>query len=109
MLSPLPPPNPLRQVPFVKMWSPTLVPKPDDWGDNVDVVGGFFLNTASDYTPPKDLEVFLAAGPEPIFIGFGSMVIEDTASLTDLILEAARRTNARVVIQSSWSELKVRS
>jgi hypothetical protein len=31
----------IHQVPFVKMWSPTLVPKPKDWPDHVDIVGAF--------------------------------------------------------------------
>jgi len=95
-----------KMVPFVKMWSPSLVPKPEDWGENVDVVGNFFLHTASEYTPPRDLEAFLAEGSAPIFVGFGSMMIEDTAGLTKLIISAAEQTSARVVIQSSWSELR---
>ena len=24
------------------MWSPALCPKPDDWGEHIDVVGNFF-------------------------------------------------------------------
>lgn len=30
-----------RDVPFVKMWSPQLVPKPKDWPEHVDIVGTF--------------------------------------------------------------------
>lgn len=35
----------------------------------------------SDYEPPKALRDFLEAGPPPVFVGFGSMVVEDAASL----------------------------
>jgi hypothetical protein len=31
-----------HQVPFVKMWSPSIVPKPKDWPEHVDIVGSFF-------------------------------------------------------------------
>ena len=31
-----------QRVPFVKMWSPSLFPKPKDWGAHIDVVGNFF-------------------------------------------------------------------
>jgi hypothetical protein len=34
-----------HEVPFVKMWSPGLVPKPKDWPPYVDVVGTFFPST----------------------------------------------------------------
>ena len=33
--------NELR-VPFAKMWSPSLVPRPDDYGYHIDVVGNVF-------------------------------------------------------------------
>jgi hypothetical protein len=70
--------------------SPSLVPKPADWkghiGDLVfppcekvlksffvDVVGFYFLDLASDYRPSDELAAFLAAGPPPVYIGFGSL------------------------------------
>lgn len=31
-----------HQVPFIKMWSPSLVPRPKDWPECVDIVGAFF-------------------------------------------------------------------
>jgi hypothetical protein len=35
-----------------------------------DVVGFYFLDLATSYTPPDDLAEFLAAGEPPIYIGF---------------------------------------
>ena len=67
------------QVPFTYCWSEALVPKPRDWGDNIDVVGFFFLDVAGTtrYAPAPDLEAFLAAGPPPVYIGFGSLVVDN--------------------------------
>ncbi|KAG0565764.1 hypothetical protein KC19_7G012800 [Ceratodon purpureus] len=59
------------------LWSPHLVPKPDDWGPLIDVVGFCFLDQASDYKPPEDLVKWLKAGPKPIYVGFGSLPVED--------------------------------
>lgn len=50
-----------NRVPFAKLWSPALVPKPKDWGPHIDVVGNVFGLTsggeedaaAKDYTPPR--------------------------------------------------------
>ena len=44
---------------------------------------------------------------KPVFIGFGSMVIEDTRNLEVMIMDAAKMTNTRIVVQSSWSKLDV--
>ena len=61
------------QIPFTYCWSPTVVPKPPDWGAHIDVTGYLFLNEsklrAEGYTPPQDLASFLAAGPPPVYIG----------------------------------------
>ena len=95
-----------NKVPFVKMWSPSLVGKPKDWGGHIDIVGNFFNEDGiTEYEPDEEFKAWLEAGEPPIFIGFGSMVIEDTNSLSALIMNAARMTHTRVLIQSSWSDL----
>nr|WP_272918090.1 glycosyltransferase [Actinomadura rayongensis] len=42
------------------------------------------------YEPPADLAAFLAAGPPPVYAGFGSMVAKDP-ELTDLTVRTALR------------------
>lgn len=70
----------------------------------VDVCGFFFRETPL-YTPPADLAAFLNAGPPPVYIGFGSIVIEDPAAMTDLILEAVASCGVRALISRGWSNL----
>jgi len=107
---------PASRVPFSAMWSPSFVPKPDDWPEQCRVVGTFTKTTAMrgraslvsiDTTPFADLVEFLFAGPKPIFVGFGSMVVEDTSQLAAIIMKAADAADCRVVVQSSWSKLDV--
>ena len=45
-----------------------------DWGPLVDVVGFCFLNLGSKYQPQDKFVQWIQNGPEPIYIGFGSMV-----------------------------------
>lgn len=94
-------------IPFSAMWSPAFVPKPDDWPEQCEVVGTFVLDQKKDFdvSPFAELSKWLKAGPKPIFIGFGSMVIKDTKSLEYIITSAAHAANVRVVVQSSWSKL----
>ncbi|KAH9208747.1 hypothetical protein DL95DRAFT_527244 [Leptodontidium sp. 2 PMI_412] len=92
------------EVPFTYCWSPALVAKPEDWPGYIDVCGFFFRETPP-YTPPADLAAFLNAGPPPIYIGFGSIVIEDPTAMTDLILEAVASCGVRALISRGWSNL----
>ncbi|KAL1322404.1 hypothetical protein AAHE18_14G193000 [Arachis hypogaea] len=83
------PPN----MPYGYIWSPHLVPKPKDWGPNIDVVGFCFLDLASDYEPPISLLEWLEEGEKegkkPIYIGFGSLVHHGGAGTTAAGLRAA--------------------
>ncbi|KAL7688632.1 putative UDP-glucuronosyl/UDP-glucosyltransferase, Glycosyltransferase family 28 [Plasmopara halstedii] len=93
-------------IPHAFMWSPRLVPKPNDWGDIYDVVGTVTLQSpSSSYTPSPELEAFLGNDPGPIFVGFGSMVLQDPKGVTKMIIEASVQARVRVLIQSSWSDM----
>lgn len=66
---------------------------------------GFFMRDEPSYTPPQDLAKFLANGTQPVYIGFGSIVIDDPATMTYIIKEACRRVGARAIISRGWSKL----
>ncbi|ETS85123.1 hypothetical protein PFICI_03148 [Pestalotiopsis fici W106-1] len=92
------------KVPFTYCWSPSLVAKPSDWGEHIDVCGFFFRDPPS-YTPPDDLARFLSSGPRPIYIGFGSIVVGDAEGLMSMVLSAVKAAGVRAVISRGWSNL----
>ncbi|KAJ4288029.1 hypothetical protein N0V90_012045 [Kalmusia sp. IMI 367209] len=92
------------KIPFTYCWSPALVPKPTDWPSHVDVCG-FFFREPPQYSPPSEIHRFLQYGPKPVYIGFGSIVIDDPAAMTGLILEAVRISGVRAIISRGWSKL----
>ncbi|KAI1451287.1 glycosyltransferase family 1 protein [Annulohypoxylon moriforme] len=94
----------ILRIPFTYCWSPALVPKPADWGRHIDVCG-FFFREPPVYTPPEDLAKFIEAGPPPIYIGFGSIVIDNPERMTSMLLEAIERTGVRALISRGWSNL----
>lgn len=94
-----------KVVPHAYIWSPSLAPKPKDWGRHIDVVGFCFLNLASNYKPPEDLMNFLKAGSAPIFVGFGSLVVQDPKGMTRTIVRALQKTGQRGIIQKGWGGL----
>ncbi|PPJ52819.1 hypothetical protein CBER1_11297 [Cercospora berteroae] len=91
-------------IPFTYCWSPALMAKPHDWPAHIDV-SGFFFRDAPDYTPPDDLRAFIEAGPPPVYIGFGSIVLDDAAATSSLILEAVNTCGYRPIVSRGWSRL----
>lgn len=92
-------------VPHGYLWSPHLVPKPKDWGPKVDVVGFCFLDLASNYEPPHELAEWLRNGPKPIYIGFGSLPVQEPEKMTRIIVEALEITEQRGIINKGWGGL----
>ncbi|KAK3944562.1 glycosyltransferase family 28 domain-containing protein [Diplogelasinospora grovesii] len=92
-------------VPVTYLWSPGLVPKPEDWGDEVDVSGFVFLDLASSFKPPDPLTKFLEAGEEPVYIGFGSIVVDDADRFTQMIFEAVQMAGVRALVYKGWGGL----
>lgn len=90
------------KIPHTYCWSPALIPKPKDWGSHISISGFCFLNLASNYTPAPDLQAFLDDGPPPVYIGFGSIVLDDPNAMTELIFKAVRKTGQRVLLSKGW-------
>lgn len=90
------------KVPHTYCWSPALIAKPKDWGPHISISGFYLLSSASNYTPAPDLQAFLDAGLPPVYIGFGSIVLDDPNAMTELIFEAVRKTGQRVLLSKGW-------
>lgn len=99
----------ISHLPTGYMWSQHVVPKPKDWGPLVDVVGYCFLNLSSKYRPREEFVDWINKGPKPIYIGFGSMPLEDPRKTTGIILEALTDTGQRGILDRGWGDLGVLS
>ncbi|OWP04459.1 hypothetical protein B2J93_3407 [Marssonina coronariae] len=93
------------KVPFTYLWSPGLVPKPADWGPEIDIAGFVFLDLASSFKPPEALVKFLDAGEPPVYIGFGSIVVDEPDKFTKMIFEAVDRAGVRALVSKGWGGL----
>jgi hypothetical protein len=98
-----------ERVPYTHCWSPSLVPRPADWPDQVDISGFFFLDLSTTYTNPSHQLIDFLGLPNgtheqtaplapPVFIGFGSITGHDADRLLDVILTALHRTGYRALL-----------
>lgn len=94
-----------RPVPVLYGYSPTVIPRPADWEEHINVTGFWFLDTDQSWQPPRSLESFLAAGPPPVSIGFGSLATGDFAELKDVVLSGLAKIGQRGILLTGWAHL----
>lgn len=94
------------RTPLLLAYSPTVVPRPDDWSAfNIHIPGYFFLESPVSYQPSEALKEFLSQGEPPVCVSFGSMIHRDIGRIYRLVLEAIHRTGNRAIVLSGWSAL----
>lgn len=79
-----------------------MIPKPRDWNTHISVSGFCHLPLASSFTPSSELLKFLESGPQPIYIGFGSIVVSNPIAMTGLVLDAVQKAGVRAIISRGW-------
>lgn len=94
-----------RPVPILFAYSPSVLPVPPDYPPHAHVTGYWFLDRDPAWQPAPELARFLASGPPPVYIGFGSMGGTDAARRTEVALGALARSGMRGVIASGWGGL----
>jgi sterol 3beta-glucosyltransferase len=83
-------------------FSGAVVPPAPDWPPATFQTGYWMDDDPEDWSPDPALESFLA-GPGPVvFFGLGSMVLDDPDGTTRTVVEAARRSGVRIVLQRGW-------
>ena len=94
--------------PFLYNFSPHVVPPPLDWPDWVRVTGYWFLDESDSYDPPAELLAFMEKarvdGKKLVYVGFGSIVIDDPAALTRTVVDSVLKADVRCVLSKGWSD-----
>jgi UDP:flavonoid glycosyltransferase YjiC (YdhE family) len=98
--------GPARRFPILYGFSEHVVPRPRDWPHDAHVTGYWFRDADEAWQPSESLVTFLAEGPPPVSIGFGSMVPRRPAELTREVLGGVRRTGRRAIIATGWGGLR---
>lgn len=78
-------------------FSPLVVPPPADWPAWHRVTGYWFAEEVP-WQPPADLERFLDAHPQPVYVGFGSPGTRQPLQTLQLVLQALERSGLRAVL-----------
>lgn len=95
-----------QPLPVLYAFSQHVLPRPDDYPAHVHITGYWFVEAETDWQPSPELARFLADGPPPVYIGFGSMVGADPVARTRLVLDALARSGQRGLLASGWGGLE---
>ncbi len=95
----------ISDLPIIYGFSPTLLPRPRDWGAWLQVSGHWFMDDQPDWQPPVELQRFLDAGRPPVYVGFGSMIDAQIESATRVVLGALQGTGQRGILLGGWGGL----
>lgn len=95
----------LHRWPVWYGFSPEVVARPDEWPDCHRITGYWWPHPNPDWKPAPALEDFLAAGPPPVYIGFGSMAPARAERIATTALTALRRVGVRGIVHTGWAGL----
>ncbi|OCK82777.1 glycosyltransferase family 1 protein [Lepidopterella palustris CBS 459.81] len=94
--------------PFLYNFSPSVVVPPLDWPDWIRVTGYWFLDESNGWEPPADLVEFIRKartdGKKLVYVGFGSIVIDDPAALTKTVVDSVLKADVRCILSKGWSD-----
>lgn len=90
-------------MPVLYGFSPAVIRKPEDWGEQIHLTGYWTLPEKDDWQPDPALSAFLKQDPQPIYIGFGSMPSRNPAETARMFLDALQAVGQRAVICSGWA------
>jgi UDP:flavonoid glycosyltransferase YjiC (YdhE family) len=94
----------LHRAKVLNGFSQHVLPRPADWPESSQVTGYWFFEQRQ-WSPSEALSQFLAAGPKPVYIGFGSMVSSNASVFTQTVLDAVRKSGQRAVLATGWGAL----
>ncbi|KAF2457596.1 UDP-glucose:sterol glycosyltransferase [Lineolata rhizophorae] len=97
-----------NKVPFLYNFSPSVVPPPIDYSDWIRVSGYWFLDEATDWRPSEELLAFIRKArtdkKKLVYVGFGSIVVDDPAALTKTVVESVDKADVRCILSKGWSD-----
>jgi sterol 3beta-glucosyltransferase len=97
-----------NKVPFMYNFSPHVVVPPLDYSDWIRVTGYWFLDEATDWSPPVELTDFIKRaredGKKIVYVGFGSIVVSDPEALTKTVIDSVLKADVRCILSKGWSD-----
>jgi sterol 3beta-glucosyltransferase len=87
--------------------SSSLIRQPADWDDSHKITGFLYLPTKkceiTNQAAGTALNQWLASGPSPVYIGFGSNGVGENLKMGDILREMLAQSNERILFCTGWA------
>lgn len=90
-------------------FSSSLVARPADWPEKYHICGNFFPADSTEAESDPLIDDFLKEGPAPVYIGFGSMVLDNTEKISSIISQIIEQTDRRIIFAKGWTPINIQS
>lgn len=97
----------LISTPLLGAYSPTVIPHPFDWSDQVHITGYWFPNDLPEWHSYDELQSFLERGEPPVYVGFGSMGGRNPEDFAAIVMEALSKSGQRGLLLTGWGGMDV--
>jgi UDP:flavonoid glycosyltransferase YjiC (YdhE family) len=100
------------RMPTVCGWSSLVAPPPADWPESIHVCGYWTLSQDEQvraFRPSAELEQFLAGGPAPVYLGWGSMMPGSPEETAKFAVEVAKGAGVRAIVLGGWANISAAS
>ena len=89
--------------------SKRLFPKPAYWPAHVKVTDFRERNKSKHWEPSENLLQFIEKFPNPLYVGFGSMINAKPKEVGQALVHLSKKHNLPIFINSSWGGIEIES
>ena len=99
----------LSEVPVEYAISKRLFPRPSYWPEHVKVTDFRERNKSKHWEPSEDLIRFIEKYPNPLYVGFGSMINAKPKEVGQALILLSKKHDLPIFINSSWGGIEIDS
>ena len=99
----------LNNIPVEYAISKRLFPQPPYWPEHIKVTDFRERNKSKHWEPSEDLIRFIEKFPNPLYVGFGSMINAQPKEIGKTLLQLSKKHNLPIFINSSWGGIEIES
>ncbi|PCH02253.1 UDP-glucuronosyl/UDP-glucosyltransferase [Penicillium occitanis (nom. inval.)] len=93
-------------IPHTYLWSPSLLPKPDDWNNFIDISGHVATADITPFTPSEDLSHFLKSAKDPVLVLLDLAQLSNPDSFLQTIKDASLKYDIYFLLDSKFQKVR---
>ncbi|KUL82531.1 hypothetical protein ZTR_09178 [Talaromyces verruculosus] len=94
------------KIPHTYLWSQSLLPKPDDWDDFIDISGYVTTNNKAAFTPSEDLSRILESAENPVLVLLDIAQLKTPDEFLKNLKEASLKYRIHILLDNKFKNFR---